>query len=270
MKTIHLITGDVLLNILSKIYLVIILIIFCVFSAQSKDKIVFTCALDGSMVLWEKVMSLYQQAFNDLGYEFEMQKVSRGRALLSLKTHFSDGECGRKANLHQTSFGKNLVLIDVPIFKANIGVWTLKKNIDLHTFKQDIKTNDAILGLTRGSLKINEFYQKLMTTNIYEVNTTKQGVQMLLSNRIDYFSEFDAQAIFHLNEYDTNNKVNFIGNVISYHYYPFISKKYEHLAPPLTARLLELVTQRGGAFSAQDMFESIAEEQNVPLDKSKS
>ncbi len=147
-----------------------------------------------------------------------------------------------------------LMPVDTVIYNANLGVWTLQKNETLESFHINIQEQDVVVGITRGSLAIKKYLQKLQVKNIYEVNTTAQGIQMLLANRLHYFAEFDGQMIFYADKLDTNNKLHLLGNIQSNQYYPLINKKHQHLAIPFMQNIKAILAQRGGPLVVSDIY----------------
>ncbi len=235
-----------------KLYSLLILLLLSG-AAQSKDKITFSCALDGSEVLWNTLADIYSKAFAQLNYDFEMLLVPRSRAVLSAQSQFSDGECGRPKVLEKSLSDNKLIFVDAAIFTANVGVWSINTKQTLTAFKQDLKKDNTLLGITRGSTVLHQYFQSLQAKNIYEVNSTEQGIKMLLAKRIKYFSDFDGQALFYIQALDTNKEIQFVGNVYSESYYPLLNKKYQHLAAQLAKNINAQLAQIGGSLTARDM-----------------
>ncbi len=183
-----------------------------------------------------------------------MYPAPSARSWVAVQNNMSDGDCARDKNLLLKTKSLDLVLVDVVIYNANVGVWTLDKNETLKAFHNNIKTPRVIIGITRGASIIKNYLNNLQVENLYEVTTTKQGLQMLLAKRLQYFSDLDAQVLYHLKELDPENKPHRVGNILTLELSPFINKKHQHLAAPLALKIKAILALRGGVLNAHDIF----------------
>jgi hypothetical protein len=234
----------------------IILCAICSFPTLAKDKIIFTCPIDGSVILWEKVNAVYTQAFAQLGYDFEMQLAPRARSVLSAQTNSSDGDCGRSKAAITVKDHSELMIVNAVIFNGHTSVWSLDKSETLESFHHNLLKKKVLVGVVRGSLSINRYLQDLDVTNIYEVNSTKQGFQMLLAKRLPYLLDFDAQVLYYLNTLNsTQQRPHRIGNLLTIKYYPVLNKRHQRLVIPLAEAINKIINQRGGPISFNDIYD---------------
>ena len=117
----------------------VLFFLFISFQSQSREKITFSCVLDGSSILRDKLVEIYTSAFDKLNYDFELILAPRKRSLHSATKGDSDGECGRSFNYSKRKSARNLIRINTPIFNSNIGVWGKNSNENLDDFFSKIQ-----------------------------------------------------------------------------------------------------------------------------------
>lgn len=90
---------------------------FTSIDAHSREKIVFNCPVSEQSSVFAATKELYQTAFDELGYDFDMQSQPGLRGLSNVSIGITDGECGRLKDFEAEALSSGLKRVDFPLIQ---------------------------------------------------------------------------------------------------------------------------------------------------------
>jgi hypothetical protein len=205
-------------------------------SLSSEGAIHFNCALNNRSPLFHKLVSIYRQAFKDIGKEFYMTTTLPGREMANITSGLIDGSCGRSKKIFERFGRDKLLLVNVPIMNVEFQVWTHMPDLEA-TSLADFSDGKLRVGYRYGLVVVDREFQKWPEMQVTKVIHSEQGVKMLAAKRIDVYidaSERLSQA-FKTVEYATDLKqldVNLQTTI-----FPMLNVKHREIADVLEAVL---------------------------------
>ena len=186
----------------------------------------------------------YKEAFSRLGYTFAYNLYPLKRSLSESNAGRIDGECAR-AQMPQALQKKypNLIQVEEPIWESHICVYSMSPDIQVDGWQDLKKYKDNVIGFSKGGVYLDRMvrqYRSKSQTFYGAVNYT-QGLRMLASKRIGMFLGFSGaiDSILKEEEFRHTNIYN-AGSVGALPLYPYLNKKYAHLAEPLASVLRQM------------------------------
>jgi polar amino acid transport system substrate-binding protein len=186
----------------------------------------------------------YKEAFSRLGYTFAYNLYPLKRSLAESNAGRIDGECAR-AQMPQAVQKKypNLIRVKEPIWESHISVYSMGPETQVNGW-QDLKNyKNIVVGFSKDGSYLDRMvrqYRSNAQTFYGAINYT-QGLRMLVSKRIDLFLGFSCaiDSILKKEEF-RHKKIYNAGTVATLPLYPYLNKKYAHLAAPLASVLKQM------------------------------
>lgn len=204
--------------------------------AGSRPKIRFFCGISDRQIWIEAYRDLYTQAFDDLGYDFEMLYRPQKRVYSDLVRGLADGDCGRVENLKAITENDQFVRVDALLLRTITGIWTYNSSIG-RISESDIQSGAYRIGIMRGDLRLTQRL-KAHELELTQVDEIQQGLKMLYSNRIDLFISAKVRVDMLLkNRSDEFSPPTFLGEYLALEIYPYMNIRHKDLAGPLAERL---------------------------------
>lgn len=204
--------------------------------AETRPKIRFFCGISDRQIWVDLYKDLYTQAFNDLGYDFEMLYRPQKRVYSDLVRGLADGDCGRVKNLKKITDNDQFVRVDALLLRTVTGIWSYNSSIK-HISESDIQSGAYRIGIMRGDLRLTQRL-KDYDLELTQVDEIQQGLKMLYSNRIDLFISAKVRVDMVLKTRAKEfSPPFFLGEYLALEIYPYVNIRYKDLAGPLAERL---------------------------------
>jgi ABC-type amino acid transport substrate-binding protein len=163
-------------------------------SLPAGDTIHFNCALNNKSPLFHKMVSVYRQAFKELGKEFYMTTTLPGREMANLTSGLIDGSCGRTDMIFEKFGRDSLVLVNVPVMNVEFQMWTHLADLDASKLS-DLNDGKLRVGYRYGLVVVDRDFQTWPVDKVHRLIHSEQGVKMLAAKRIDVY--IDASERLH-------------------------------------------------------------------------
>lgn len=209
-----------------------------------RDPIVFAMHNRGCDMCNRSLELFYKEAFSRLGYTFAYNLYPLKRSLAESNAGRIDGECAR-GQIPPTLQKKypNLIRVKEPIWESHISVYSMKPETQVNGW-QDLKNHkNIVVGFSKGGVYLDRMVRQHRSTTqtFYGALNYTQGLRMLVSQRIDLLLGFSGaiDSILKKEEFRHKNIYN-AGAVATLPLYPYLNKKYAHLAVPLASVLKQM------------------------------
>lgn len=187
---------------------------------------------------------IYKDAFSKLGYTFAYNLYPLKRSLPESNAGRIAGECAR-AQMPRALQKKypNLIQVKEPICESHICVYSMSPDIQVDGWQELKKYENNVIGFNKGSVYLDRMIRKYRSTSqtFYGALNYTQGLRMLASNRIGIFLGFSGAIDSILKEEEFRHKIIYnTGSLGTLPLYPYLNKKYAHLAIPLASVLKQM------------------------------
>jgi len=223
------------------------------------ETIILVSSQDTKDSLYGKWLGLiYAEAFHRLGYGFQYQGHSGGRAPVMAENGEVDGEIHRPEDYWKTA--KNLLRVEEPSFALSYVAYAAKPGIALHGW-ESLKNTDYAVEYRRGA-KVPEAALPAVVRpeKLSDVASTAQGLKKLLMGRTDVYIEQEAVASEAIRKLATETvdpaALYQAGVMYTGYSYVYLHKKHAALAPKV-AKVLKAMKQEG----AIERYKQLASEQ---------
>ena len=181
------------------------------------------------------VQELLEQAYLQLGYQVEYQKVPLARSFVEANSGHIDGLRARVKSVPDTY--KNLLRVPFPIVDFEIMLLGNSGRCGQCTL-QEVKN----LAVPRGYLAITEYIAKgNYKIDMLDVISTTKALQMLKAQRVDAVVVADVNLPEQIQSSETDWTVNSLTTLADYHY---LHKRHKDLVLPLT-KVLKRMSENG-------------------------
>lgn len=209
-----------------------------------RDPVVFAMPNLGCDIC-NRVMDLfYKEAFSRLGYTFAYNLYPLKRSLSESNAGRIDGECARsRMPLALQKKYPNLIQVQEPIWESRLCVYSVNPDIRVNGW-QDLKNHEnMVVGFSKGCVYLDRMIRQYRSKSqaFYGAMNYTQGLRMLASKRIGMFlGASDAvDGILKGNEFRHKDIYN-AGSLGSMPLYPYLNKRYDHLAAPLASVMKQM------------------------------
>ena len=214
------------------------LILFMLFigTAQARETIVFSCAITENSNAFAAGVALYTPAFDELGYDFEMESMPGKRSISNVKNGIVDGECGRIQDLGTLDAITGMVRVDVEVLRLRNFLWTNSPALAALSIA-DIYASDYRIAYVRGYLAGANELRKRESSESLSVNSIEQGMRMLAAKRVEYLVAPKAAALQAVQELNLQEPIVIAAPLGYYSIYPYLNDRHADLAVPLAQAL---------------------------------
>jgi ABC-type amino acid transport substrate-binding protein len=209
-------------------------------TAQARPTITFSCALVSDSQLEDLLEGLYRQAFDQLGYDFVLQRRPGKRSLAEVQQGHTDGECARYGLLNQNQTYENLVKVDAKLVTFTVSLFSYRTDLPAITL-HNLAHHNLRIGYQRGTVAIDNLLAHLPEQHIIQVNDLHQGLRMLAAERIDALCVPPLLLQAALAKYPMEREPRNIGVLARFGAYPYLQSTLAPLAQPLAMALAEIL-----------------------------
>nr|WP_320190604.1 ABC transporter substrate-binding protein [uncultured Desulfobacter sp.] len=209
-----------------------------------RDPIVFAMHNLGCDMCNRAMELFYKDAFSRLGYTFAYNLYPLKRSLAESNAGRIAGECAR-AQMPQALQKKypNLIQVKEPIWESHICVYSMSPDIQVDGWPDLKKYENSVIGFSKGSVYLDRMVRQYRSNSqtFYGALNYTQGLRMLVSNRIGIFLGVSGAIDSILKEEEFRHKIIYnTGSLGTLPLYPYLNKKYAHLAKPLASVLKQM------------------------------
>jgi hypothetical protein len=214
---------------------------------QAAETIILVSSQETKDSLYGKWLDLiYTEAFRRLGYAFQYQGHSGGRAPVLAENGAVDGEIHRPDDYGKSA--KNLLRVEEPSFSLSYVAYAAKPGIALQGW-ESLKNTDYAVEYRRGA-KVPEAALPAVVKpeNLSAIATAEQGLEKLILGRTDIYIEQEAVALETLKKLDAGvfdvSSLYQAGVMYTGYSYVYLHKKHAALVPQV-AEVLKTMKQEG-------------------------
>jgi polar amino acid transport system substrate-binding protein len=210
----------------------------------NRDPIVFAMHNIGCDMCNRAMELFYKEAFSRLGYTFAYNLYPLKRSLAESNAGRIDGECarGQMPPALQKRY-PNLIRVKEPIWESRISVYSMSPETRVDGWQDLKRYENSVVGFSKGGGYLDRMAQQYRADSqtFYGALNYTQGLRMLISKRIDLFIGVSGAIDNILKEEEFRDKdIYNAGAVATLPLYPYLHKKYAHLAAPLAAVLKQM------------------------------
>lgn len=213
-------------------------------ASMARPQITFSCWVPPQFTAYGEMEALYRDAFDALGYDFQMQHRPTQRSLQEAINGITDGECIRTGNVLERGPEFPLARVDVLLVSADLEVWSLDEEVRIGSL-DDLLESDYSIGYPRGAEAIPELIARHRIDNAHPVASTEVGLRMLAAGRIDLYVEAGTVIRLTLRELELPQTPHSAGVLMRLDGYPYLNRRHQDLLPALTRELRTRVPSEG-------------------------
>lgn len=206
--------------------------------------ITFSCWIPPDVPLYSRVESLFRQAFEELGYEFEMHHRPNQRSLMEARTGTTDGECARTYRYAEQEPDSGLVRVDTMITRTSLEAWSHRTDLELSSV-QDLHREPMRIGYVRGHVAVKNIVEQQALPYLIPVANSDNGFKMLSAQRLDLFIGTSVSTRQELEQLDLPNPIYSAGHLMDLRGHAYLHEKHRALAPKLARELSRLLPEGG-------------------------
>ena len=202
----------------------------------SSRTIVFGCPVSPNTGVFNNLVDFYSEAFERLGYKFQMIGMSRDREANELLHGMVDGSCGR-INIPVTD--KNPpIRVPVSISEDDFEIWSHKKGSVINTL-EDIPKGSKV-AYRQSLLTANEI-ARASHLNFIPKKVVEETLESLNQGQSDYIVDLQIQVDTSLHNISLAKPIYYRGRIGRVQVVPYLSQKRRKLLHPLTRELRTLL-----------------------------
>lgn len=198
----------------------------------ARPTLYFSCGVDLGSPLVIEANKLYQEAFNELGYDFELVFRPAMRSLADLSLGLTDGECGHPPGGMSPQFHENMVRVHARLLHIGAHFWT-SDSANAGLSLQEIVQSPLKIGYLRGNFAIQETLSQRDANLNIPLKDVDQGVLMLATGRLDLLAATSPLVMNALKKFNLETKVSIALRGLEYDIYPYLHISHADLAEPL-------------------------------------
>lgn len=216
--------------------------------ADDRPVITFTCSLSPDVPAAQKLKNYYTEAFDALGYRFEMLSRPTKRALVEAISGQSDGECARAQGSLSEDEREHLILLDVIVGASSINVWSRR---DEAIQPAQLRHPELTVGYSQGARFTLTVLQKLTQSEpahaprLFEVNSDRTALRMLAFGRLDYIVGTQVLLEDAARVANIRGQLFNVGKLAELEAHPVLHRRHKDLATALNRELQAIVDRRG-------------------------
>lgn len=215
--------------------------------AEPRPVIVFSCWIPPSLPLHHRLKTLYVNAFDALGYDFEMHYRPNQRSLMEAKAGVSDGECARTAGYGRENPDSNLIRVNTQIASTYLEAWSNAPDRKLENIEALLNASYRI-GYVRGHVAIQTIMEQFPQLHLTSVTSTEHGLKMLSAGRLDFFINTSVSTRQELDNLDLPTAVYPAGHLMTLRGHPYLNARHRALAEGLAEELQRRLPEKGWHF----------------------
>ncbi|WP_020587309.1 substrate-binding periplasmic protein [Desulfobacter curvatus] len=209
-----------------------------------REPIVFAMSNLGCGMCNRAMELCYKEAFSRLGYTFAYNLYPLKRSLPESNAGRIDGECARgwMTPALQKEY-PNLIQVKEPIWESHLCVYSTSADIRVDGWQDLKKYENIVIGFSKGGGYLDRMVRQYRSKSqaFYGAMNYTQGLRMLVSKRIEMFLGFSDAIDSILKEKEFRHKdIYNAGSLGTLPFYPYLNKKYAHLAEPLASVLEQM------------------------------
>nr|WP_319495162.1 transporter substrate-binding domain-containing protein [uncultured Desulfobacter sp.] len=208
------------------------------------DPIVFAMQNLGCDMCNRAMELFYKDAFSRLGYTFAYTIYPLKRSLAESNAGRIDGECARSQMppAVQKKY-PNLIRVKEPIWQSRISVYSMSPETRVDGWQDLRNYENSVIGFSKGEVYLDRMVRQYHSNaqTFYGALNYAQGLRMLVSKRIDLFLGVSG-AIDNILKQEEFRDIDIYnaGSLATLPLYPYLNKKYAHLAEPLASVLRQM------------------------------
>lgn len=158
---------------------------------KEEKSIVFGCSIPSESKYYKLLENFYRKIFMQLGYDFTMISLPRGREMAELMKNSLDGTCGRRKDAPHHVFS-TLKRLPEPIVTLSYVLLSREPYPDIR-YLNEIPSG-KILAYVRGGALAQDILDKQVHINVFKVPDAEVGIKMLAGGRVDFFFGINASV----------------------------------------------------------------------------
>lgn len=209
-------------------------------AAERRSVITFSCAIVPDSEVIEQLDQLYQQAFDQLGYDFIMVDRPGRRSLTDVNQGHVDGECARFGLLQDDSRFTELVRVEAKLVDFKLNVYSYRTDLPEVT-AVNITQLQLRVGYQRGSAAQDSLLAELPSAYKTQFIELGHGLRMMAAKRLDVIVTPQALIAATLAKVSTPAPQR-VGTLAQFGAYPYLNREHQALAPRLAAVLNQILS----------------------------
>lgn len=222
---------------------------FLAFSAAAEPRptIVFSCWIPPSVPLHQRLSTLYAEAFDALGYDFEMHYRPNQRSLMEARAGVTDGDCARTDTYGQENPNVPLVRVEAQIASTSLEVWSSLPGLHVDSL-ESLAARDYRIGYVRGHVAVRSLMEHYPDLRLTSVTGTEHGLKMLSAGRLDLFLGTSVSTRQEIEALQLPATLYSAGHLMVLRGHPYLNSEREALATPLAEELMKRLPEGGWRF----------------------
>ncbi len=182
------------------------------------------------------MVSVYRQAFKELGKGFYMTTSLPGREMANLTSGLIDGSCGRSDVIFEKFGRDSLLLVNVPVMNVEFQVWTHLADLEA-TSLADFNDGKLRVGYRYGLVAVDREFKKWPGMQVSKVIHSEQGVKILAARRIDVYIDASERLNQAFKSVEFEADLRLLDVNLETTIYPMLNVKHREIVDVLEAVL---------------------------------
>ncbi|WP_157209878.1 hypothetical protein [Marinimicrobium agarilyticum] len=199
------------------------------------------------MPLHERLTTLYAEAFDALGYDFQMHYRPNQRSLMEARAGVTDGECARTDTYDQDNASAPLVRVDAQIASTSLEAWSSDPDLKVVSLNRLVE-HDYRIGYVRGHVAVSALMERYPTLRLTPITGTEHGLKMLSAGRLDLFIGTSISTRQEMAALQLPTTLYSAGHLMVLRGHPYLNEKHEALAKRLAEELKKRLPEGGWRF----------------------
>lgn len=200
-------------------------------------KVVFSMGLPEEDPLYKEVEKLYTEAFNRLGYTFELITAPTKRSLIDADSGVVDGDAARVFNVNEKNNYPSLLRVEEPIRRVKLAVYSNNRSLTINSW-------DDLKGLNIAYIEGVKFLEERLAPYNEDRNVAtffKPAVifKKMLDGEVDVYIDREGAIEAALEQEELTSIVE-IAVLEEIDLYPYLHRSNRHLVDSLEEVLREM------------------------------
>lgn len=214
---------------------------------EPRPGIVFSCWVPPDVPIYQRLEDLYRNAFNALGYDFEMHYRPNQRSLMEASAGITDGECARTDSYGRENPESNLVRVDTQIAETTLEAWSHDADLQLSRV-EELGTQTFRIGYVRGHVAVGAIMAQYPNLPLTSVTSTKHGLKMVSVGRLDLFIGTSISTRQRLDSLQLPHPIYSAGHLMVLRGHPYLHQRHQHMADAFASELEKRLPEGGWQF----------------------
>lgn len=216
-------------------------------AADSRPTIVFSCWIPPSVPLHKRLTRLYVDAFDALGYDFQMHYRPNQRSLMEASAGVTDGDCARTDTYGQENPSAPLVRVNTQIASTSLEAWSGDPDLNVNNLDSLVE-HEYRIGYVRGHVAVRSLVERYPTLRLTAVTSTEHGLKMLTAGRLDLFLGTSISTRQEIEALQLPVTLYSAGRLMMLRGHPYLNEAHRALAEPLATELEKQLPEGGWRF----------------------